>query len=84
MGWNFIGKSSPYFSLKSAVFFRMVGSSSQCAAIKDGNLEKNPSNVTGLSTSRLPVDEPMKIFNPQTFLTSVFKTSSRLSLDAPI
>src|SRR5437899_2051340 len=79
-----IGTSSPNLFFQSSVFFLMVGSYSQCVAINEGNSEKNSSNVFSLSTKRLPVDEPMKIFKPQTFLISVFKTSSRLSLAAPM
>src|SRR5688572_10480448 len=82
-GCSVIGTLSPYFALAFSRFALMVFSSSQCVAIREGNLEKKPSRTLGSSTRRLPVELPMNIFRPQTLVMSVFNTSSRLSLDAP-
>ena len=42
------------------------------------------SNMLLSSTSILPVEEPINILIAPTFLGSVFRTSSKLSLEAPI
>ena len=50
---------------RAARFASIVGVSSQCVTIGTGASRKMPSSVSGLSTSMLPVDAPMKILMPQ-------------------
>src|SRR5262245_56520908 len=49
-----------------------------------GQEEKIPSSVLLLSTSILPVEEPIKTFTPHTWLKSVFRISARVSFAAHI
>ena len=76
--------ASPYLSLYAAKFALIVASSSQCVAIKVGEFLKIFSNAVSLSTNIFPVDDPMKTLTPQTSRGLIFKTSSMLSLAAPM
>ena len=74
---------SPYCNIYCSRFSLIVFSSSQCVAISIGDSEKINSRAFSLSTSILPVDEPINIFTPQTLDILTFFISSILSFDAP-
>ena len=80
IGWSAGSKLGLMAS--SAALFRLIRlSSSQCVAINNSVPPNIFSSTNGFSTNKLPVDDPINIFNPQTsfFLSLVFKISSKLS-----
>ena len=79
-----MGTSSPNWALAAAALARMVASSSQCVAMSIGHSLKMPSSTAASSTNMSPVELPMNTLTPQTRLGSVFSTSSRLPLEAPM
>ena len=80
IGWSLGSKIALVASIL-ALFFLMMASSSQCVAINNSDPSKMRSKTIGLSTNKLPVEDPINIFTPQTsfFLALVFKISSTLS-----
>jgi hypothetical protein len=65
-GWMAAGASSPYCWRYFSALARTVASSSQCVAISIGLSRKRARRVCSLSTSMLPVDEPMNTLMPHT------------------
>ena len=80
IGWS-EGSKCAFTASNAALFFLITLSSSQCVAINNSDLLNILSKITGLSTNKLPVEEPINILTPHTsfFFLLVFKTSSTLS-----
>ena len=76
--------SSPYLALNLASAFLIIGVSSQWVAIITGESLNIRLRLSSLSTSRLPVEEPIKTFTPHTSEGFIDLISSIFSLLEPI
>ena len=86
IGWNITSGSSPICSLIFFMFALMISVSSQCAMTTRLLFAadwKILINALYLSTSILPVEEPMNSFIPGISLASMLSRISMLSLVAP-
>ena len=76
--------SAPYIAFAFSMLRFMMSVSSQCAMMGSVALWKSAFSTSRLSTSMLPVLEPINSFMPGTRCGSMSQTVSMLSLVAPM